>query len=98
MKIKNYSVAVHMLHSRLQLVRGKLDADKSMLPSTVVTRNIKVFERAAESVQRHHELHCGRTEFYGAAELFLFSLDPEESNILNQPLWQRKQDQNDMEI
>lgn len=84
---KNYSIVVHALHSRLQLVRNKLDVNKKMTPTDVVTRNLRIFEKAGESVKIYHDQKCGKSEYYDAAELFLLSIDPDEAKILAQPVW-----------
>ena len=89
MKIKRYSMAVHALHSRLQLIRGKLHIEKGMSPNDFVAWNEKYLNKAAESVQLQHDVHCGRTEFHETAELFMISIVG-ESEILNQPLWDAK--------
>ena len=84
---KNYSIYVHALHSRLQLVRNKLDISKKMTPNDVITRNLRMFEKAGESVKIYHDHKCGKSEYYDAAELFLLSIDPDEAKILAQPVW-----------
>ena len=91
MKLKPYSLAVRALHSRLQLIRNKLDVDQGMTPNEVVERNLKYFKRAGESVELQHEgVRCDRFDFHHAAELFLTSVDPLEKQVLGQPLWKGK--------
>lgn len=83
--MKNYSLLVHALHSRLQLVRNKLDANPAMDPSQLVIRNQRIFLRASQSVEQHHNQRCNRSDFIDAAELFLMTL--ENDDIMNQPIW-----------
>lgn len=90
MKIKNYSLSVHALHSRLQLVRTKINAEPGMSPAELIGLNTEIFDRAAESVQSHHQIECSRFEYHGAAELFMVSFDPLEKEILKQPIWEKK--------
>lgn len=97
-KIKKYSLTVHALHSRLQLIKNKLDFAPGMLPGDVAIRNKKYFDKASESVLNDHELRCDRSDYYHAAELFLISLDEMEKEILNLPLWKREEDKNNLEL
>jgi hypothetical protein len=89
MKIRRFSIAAHLLHSRLQLVRNKLEAKKDMKPIELVDWNMKIFERAGESVQKQHEIRCGKTEHIDAAELFLLAFDADDQDIKNQPMWRK---------
>ncbi|GGM82007.1 hypothetical protein GCM10010967_12170 [Dyadobacter beijingensis] len=72
----NYTVLAHTLHSRLQLIRNKLDFEPGMEPSQMVIRNLKFFEKAGESVQKYHNFRSNRSDFIDAAELFLSTVDP----------------------
>lgn len=71
----NYSTLAHTLHSRLQLIRNKLDFEPGMEPSQMVTRNLKYFEKAGESVQKHHNFRSNRSDFIDAAELFMSTVE-----------------------
>lgn len=83
--MKKYSLKVHAIHSRLQLIKDKIDADAEMHPSQVVIRNLKYFERAGASVETQHSLHCDRSDFVDAAELFQMTLEkPEPEKYPNQ--------------
>ncbi|OJV15215.1 MAG: hypothetical protein BGO21_29870 [Dyadobacter sp. 50-39] len=73
--MKKYSLTAHALHSRLQLVHNKLDAEPKMDPSQVVIRNLKIFEKAGQSVAMHHNQLATRTEYLEAAELFLMTVE-----------------------
>jgi hypothetical protein len=97
MKMKNYSIYAHALHSRLQLIRNKLDYSLNMKPSQVVIKNLLYFKKAAESIENQHIYVCDRGDYFDAAELLLLSLDPEERKILNQPLWKRNEDLGSLE-
>lgn len=91
MKIKQYSLSVHALHSRLQLVRSKINAEPGMAPVELIQLNKDIFDRAAESVRTHHQVQCDRFEYHGAAELFMVSFDPMEKEIIKQPIWKKKE-------
>ena len=84
---KNYSIYAHALHSRLQMIRNKLDFNAQMHPSDVVIRNQKYFDKAGISVEQHHEFHCGRSEFHQAAEMLLLTLKEAEADPRDLPLW-----------
>lgn len=81
--MKKYSLTAHALHSRLQLVHSKLDAEPKMDPSQVVIRNLRIFEKAGQSVAMHHNQLATRTEYLEAAELFLMTV--EGYDTLKQP-------------
>ena len=87
MKIRRFSVAAHLIHSRLQLVRNKLEATKNMTPQEFVEWNLKVFERAGESVKLQHEVKTGKSNYIDAAELFLLAFGNDDQDIKNQPMW-----------
>lgn len=74
---KNYSTLVHTLHSRLQLIRNKLDFKFGMEASQMVIRNLKYFEKASESVERFHNFRSDRSDFIDAAELFMSTVEPD---------------------
>lgn len=78
--MKKYSLKAHAIHSRLQMIRDKIDATADMHPSQVVIRNLKYFERAGNSVETQHSLHCDRIDFVDAAELFQTTLENPEPN------------------
>ena len=46
-----------------------------MDPSQAVIRNLKIFEKAAQSVAMHHNQLATRTEYLEAAELFLMTVE-----------------------
>lgn len=54
-------------------------------PSQLVIRNQRIFLRASQSVEQHHNQRCNRSDFIDAAELFLMTLEADD--ILNQPMW-----------
>lgn len=76
----NYSTLAHTLHSRLQLIRNKLDFEAGMEPSQMVIRNLKYFEKAAESVYTYHQFRSNRSDFIDAAELFISTVKPPVSS------------------
>ncbi|MCE6993080.1 hypothetical protein [Dyadobacter sp. CY323] len=85
--MKNYSLYAHALHSRLQMIRNKLDINPILPPSDIVAINLKYFEKAGESVSKQHHYQCNRGDYHAAAELLLMTLNPEEQKIKDQPLW-----------
>lgn len=82
----NYSTLAHTLHSRLQLIRNKLDYKFGMEPAQMVIRNLRYFEKAGESVQRYHNFHSTRSDFIDAAELFMSTVEPNETGSQS-PKW-----------
>ena len=87
MALKRFFTASHLLHSRLQLIRNKMQVRKDMTPQDLVEWNKNKFDRAAESVTLQHEIHVGRTEMHQAAELFIMAFKADDLDITSQPMW-----------
>ena len=87
---KNYSIFAHALHSRLQLIKNKIEASPDMSPQELITLNKKYFDLVAQSVDTFHHYKAGRNDYHNAAELFLATLDPNEKEIQSQPVWRPK--------
>lgn len=87
---KNYSIFAHAMHSRLQLIKDKINSNPEMTAQEMVTLNKKYFDLIADSVDTYHHYKAGRTDYMNAAELFLSTLDHNEKSIKNQPFWKPK--------
>jgi hypothetical protein len=87
---KNYTIHSHALHSRLQLIRSKLDINPSMTSEQFLMRNRKYFIKAAESIETYHNFKCGDFEYNQAAELFITAFNADEKKIWDLPIWKPK--------
>jgi hypothetical protein len=89
---KNYPVFVHVLHSRLQLVRNKIQTSPDMTASEMVLLNLPLFELIRDAVYTFHNYKPGRSDYQQAAELYLSTLDEQQKEIENQPVWKPRKD------
>lgn len=80
---KNYSIFAHAMHSRLQLIRDKIDTNPEMTAQEMVSLNKKYFDLIADSVDTYHHYKAGRTDYMNAAELFLSTLNRDGQEIQN---------------
>ena len=87
---KNHSIIVHAVHSRLQLIRNKLNFRPDMKPNDLINWNERYFDLVADSVETFHHYKPNRSDFQDAAELFLSTVDPYEDKIKQQPAWRPK--------
>lgn len=85
---KNYSIFVHAIHSRLQLIRNKLDYAPDMEVNEFRERNKKYLAIVKESIRINHDYSVNVAEEYDAAVLFLHTVDQED--VTNQPDWKPK--------
>jgi hypothetical protein len=87
---KNYPITTHVVHSRLQLLRNKVKISENISASEFVMLNLPLFESIRDSVDTYHHYKPGRSEYQGAAELFLSTIDDQQKEIESQPLWEPK--------
>lgn len=88
---KNYSIYAHAVHSRLQLIRNKLDFSLGMSVGEMIRRNEKYFELIADSITTYHNHKPGLSEFYDAGEMFMSTVNDDEDRIKSQPDWKPKE-------
>jgi len=88
---KDYSLLIHAIHSRMQLIRSKMEYDDTMTVNDFRERNKKNIENIAESIRINHDFSINRAHEYDAAVMFLHSIDWEGENIKDQPVWKSKQ-------
>jgi len=87
---KNYSIFTHAVHSRMQLIRSKLDYDQNMTVNEFRARNKVYFEPIRESIRINHDYNVDVTDEYDATVMFLHSIDWEGEKIKDQPVWTPK--------
>ena len=75
---KNYSIFAHALHSRLQLIKNKIEAVPGMSPKDLVILNKTYFDLVAQSVDTFHHYKAGRNDYHNAAEPFLQTLNSDK--------------------
>lgn len=75
MKIKQYSLAAHLIHSRLQLINKKIRINTLSDGRELAMGNYLYFYRAGESVFRDHEIRFKSRDLFDAGEIFLMSVD-----------------------
>jgi len=88
---KNYSLFTHAIHSRLQLIRSRLDYEENMTVNLFRERNKKHFDDIRESIRTNHDYSVDVSNDYDAAVMFLHSIDWEGEKIKDQPAWKSKQ-------
>lgn len=71
---KDYSLLVHAIHSRLQLIRHLVDFHLEMKPEELIEMNRRFFIQIAKSVEEYHGLHAVQQDFQHAAFLFLYTI------------------------
>lgn len=76
-KIK-YKIEVHLVHSKLQQIRGKLKYRKNFTPDDLIDNNLKYFERVSQSIKKEYEIHTARWEWRMAAEMMMSGLEPDD--------------------
>ncbi|WP_138485257.1 hypothetical protein [Dyadobacter bucti] len=84
---RNHSITAHAIHSRLQMIRNKIQISPAMFPSDIVSFNQKYFDKAGESVEKYHSHTCNKLNYYEAAELFLAAYLGDDRTIEKQPIW-----------
>lgn len=84
---KNHSIIAHAIHSRLQLIRNKIQITPQMSPSEIVAFNQKYFDMVGVSVERYHNHTCNKLNYYEAAELFQSAFLSDDRTIEKQPIW-----------
>lgn len=75
MEIRNYSVAAHLIHSRLQLIAKKIRLNTLTDGRALTFQNYRYFYRAGESVKRDHGIHFRSYDLFDAGDLFLKTVD-----------------------
>jgi hypothetical protein len=76
MDISNYSIAAHLIHSRMQLIRHRLEISEHIEIANLVYRNREFFDKAAASVLKHHNVASEYKDLANAAELLYKSIYP----------------------
>ena len=72
---KNASTATHALHSRLQLIRGKLYCRKGFTIQEFVDANREFFMAATNSIIHQHQIDVLESNWRTAAQMFLYSVN-----------------------
>ncbi len=72
-KGKHYSIAAHLIHSRIQLAPKRLDTQCKADTESFRLFNFAIINAAAEAVQREHGIVATDEDKRGAAELLLIA-------------------------
>lgn len=72
---KHYSVAAHLIHSRLQLIAKRMSLTTLNDGQELRFENYRYFYRAAQSVKQEHDVHCYARDLVAAGDLFLRTVD-----------------------
>lgn len=75
-KAPQYSAAAHLIHSRLQLIRHRLDIKKDAQAASMVWQYRKILDKAAESVLIQHGINSEYKDIFDACELLYNSFHP----------------------
>lgn len=73
---KEYSAAAHLIHSRMELIRHKLDIPRFVQIATLAYKYKEYFDKAAASVEKQHNIVCEYKDSFDAAELLYLSTYP----------------------
>lgn len=80
--LKRASIISHALHSRLQMIRGKLYCRKDFTVDEFIDANRELIEQASESVRKRHDLAVTNIPHWReAAEMFLTSLEQSPNGL-----------------
>lgn len=74
---KVYKIEVHLVHSKLQQIRGKLKYQSFMNSDDFIEANLRYFERIALSVKNEYGHYTDRWEWRQAAEMMMPGLEPD---------------------
>jgi len=88
---KDYSLLIHAIHSRMQLIRSKMEYDQTMTVNDFREANKVRIEQIAESIRNFHNQSVNVAHEYDASVMFLHSIDWEGEKIKDQPVWRPKQ-------
>jgi len=88
---KDYSLITHAIHSRMQLIRSKMEYNQTMSVNDFRERNKKYIENTSESVRTSHNQSVNVAHEYDASVMFLHTIDWEGEKIKDQPFWKPKQ-------
>lgn len=72
---QKYSIYVHAMHSRIQLIRNKINYEKWMTVQDLVENNNKYFQRAASSIESDHGYLPVGIDWIQTAQMFLMTVD-----------------------
>lgn len=76
-KIK-YKIEVHLIHSKLQQIRGKLKYKKFMKADDFIEANLRYLERISLSIKNEYGLITDRWEWRQAVEMMMPGLEPDD--------------------
>jgi len=69
MDINNYSIASHLIHSRLEMIRERFEFEKGIFSGTLVFQYREYFDKASEAILIHHNVQSENRDLCGAARL-----------------------------
>jgi len=79
MDINNYSIASHLIHSRLEMIRERFEFEKDIFSGSLVFQYREYFNKAAEAILIHHNVTSEYRDLCGAAQLLHDSFYPKPS-------------------
>lgn len=79
MKIDKYSIAAHLVHSRMQLIRHRLSFEENIHPGNLVHQYKDFFYAASASILAQHGVSAEYRDIFDAAKLLLLSFYPPPS-------------------
>lgn len=68
---KRYSIAAHLIHSRIQLVPKRLETSGKMMADSFLLSNHAIIKKAAKAVERDHGIAVTDKDCLAAAELLI---------------------------
>ncbi|GAA4436375.1 hypothetical protein GCM10023091_14200 [Ravibacter arvi] len=68
---KKYSIAAHLIHSRIQLVPRRLQTSGKMVAGSFLLSNNAIIRKAAKAVERDHGITTTEKDCLQAAELLI---------------------------
>ena len=79
MDINNYSIASHLIHSRLEMIRERFEFEKGIFSGSLIFKYRQYFNKAAEAILIHHNVTSEYRDLCGAAQLLHDSFYPKPS-------------------
>ena len=70
-----YPAQVHIVHSLIRMIRGKLVFFEWMTAKDLVLANGTIFERMTESIKQYYNLDCSEECLHDGVKLFLANMD-----------------------